>query len=266
MSLDPVTQWSAIGRVLAAHPNAGGGDQVFAVVDTLAASPDLRRVAFDVELDGSERGALLRSVLAGRVAPDVLDVVVDVAALDWADASELGEALSLAGIGLTLRSADEQGVLDEVLAQLFGFGDLVTDNDELRTAMAGEPPFSDLDARYALVDSLLGGRAPAQAVLLAKRAIVGTHRTYAPNVHAIGQVAALLRGHALAEVRVARPLSPEQQARLRAQLSRIYGVEVDLEIDVDPSLIGGVRVNILDELIDGSIAARLADARRVMAG
>jgi F-type H+-transporting ATPase subunit delta len=49
-------------------------------------------------------------------------------------------------------------------------------------------------------------------------------------------------------------------------LKRQYGHAVQLNVIVDPSVLGGVRINIGDDVIDSTIASRLADARRRLAG
>ena len=66
----------------------------------------------------------------------------------------------------------------------------------------------------------------------------------------------------VAEVTVARPLAPEQEARLRAALTRITGREVDIQTSIDPSVIGGVRVRLGDEIIAGTVADRLEQLHR----
>ena len=74
-----------------------------------------------------------------------------------------------------------------------------------------------------------------------------------------------LHARTLAKVTVARPMSDEQAAKLRAELGRIYGKEVDLDFIIDERILGGARVEIDGELIDGTIASRLEDARRRLA-
>ena len=52
----------------------------------------------------------------------------------------------------------------------------------------------------------------------------------------------------------------------RGSLGRIYGREVSVHVEVEPSVLGGIRVQVGDEVIDGSVAGRLEDLRRRMAG
>ena len=76
------------------------------------------------------------------------------------------------------------------------------------------------------------------------------------------QLAAALRERLLAEVRTAAPLTDEQESRLVAALRRLYDRDVQLQVEIDPSLVGGLVVRIGDEIIDGSVARRLDEARR----
>ena len=68
----------------------------------------------------------------------------------------------------------------------------------------------------------------------------------------------------IARVSVARPLTADQLARIKAQLVRIYGVAIDVRVDVDPEVLGGVRIEVGDEIIDGTIQTRLNQARRLI--
>ena len=70
----------------------------------------------------------------------------------------------------------------------------------------------------------------------------------------------------VAVVKTAVPLTDEQLTRLRSSLGRIYGRAVSVHIEVEPEVLGGIRVQVGDEVIDGTVAGRLEDLRRRMAG
>ena len=65
---------------------------------------------------------------------------------------------------------------------------------------------------------------------------------------------------------MAVPLTEAQRERLASVLARTYGHQVHLNIEVEPDLIGGIRVEIGDEVIDGTVISRLHEARRRLAG
>ena len=64
---------------------------------------------------------------------------------------------------------------------------------------------------------------------------------------------------------MAAELSAQQRERLATALSADYGHDVHLDVVLDPEVIGGMSVRISDELIDGSMASRLAALRRKLA-
>jgi len=64
---------------------------------------------------------------------------------------------------------------------------------------------------------------------------------------------------------VAIPLTDAQRDRLTAALVAAYGHDVHLNIVLDPQVLGGISVRIGDELINGSVASRLAELRRDLA-
>jgi F-type H+-transporting ATPase subunit delta len=74
------------------------------------------------------------------------------------------------------------------------------------------------------------------------------------------------RGSIVATVRTATPLSAAQSERLSAVLTQRYGKKVGLNPVIDPSVVGGLRVQIADDVIDASVAARLTELRQRLAG
>ena len=69
------------------------------------------------------------------------------------------------------------------------------------------------------------------------------------------------RGIVMATVTSAVPLNDDESAAVRARVEEMAGAKVELETRVDPALIGGVTVQIRDQLLDASIRGRLERLR-----
>jgi F-type H+-transporting ATPase subunit delta len=80
------------------------------------------------------------------------------------------------------------------------------------------------------------------------------------------KLAAARRGRVLAEVTAAIALTSDQEQRLTNALTAIYKQDVQVQVSVDKKVIGGVAVRVGDEVIDGTIASRLAQVKRQLAG
>jgi F-type H+-transporting ATPase subunit delta len=91
-------------------------------------------------------------------------------------------------------------------------------------------------------------------------------RSLEQGLESYSKLAAARRGRVVALVTSAVPLSDSQKERLSGALGRLYGRQVHPNIDVDPSVRGGVRVQIGDEIIDGTVSSRLEGARQALEG
>ncbi len=65
----------------------------------------------------------------------------------------------------------------------------------------------------------------------------------------------------LAHVTSAVPLTEAEQETMRAKLSQRFGADLEIQFEVDSSLIGGVHLRVGDQVIDGSVAGKLAALR-----
>ncbi|MEM8882991.1 MAG: ATP synthase F1 subunit delta [Planctomycetota bacterium] len=72
-------------------------------------------------------------------------------------------------------------------------------------------------------------------------------------------------GRVHARVTTAQPLPDDQRERLAGVLSKVTGKSVDIEERVRPEVIGGIRVNLGDFVMDGTILRQLKDLRRSFA-
>jgi len=239
-----------------------GGD-LFQVAELLRTEAALRRAVTDVSTPAEAKSALVRGLLDGKVGAPALDLVAEAVGLRWVATRDLGDALEHLGVVATVRSAgrrESKRLSDE----LFVIGQLVEEQADLRIALS-DPVRSTADKR-TLLRQLLDGRALPATVALVEQALAGSFRSFHAAITEYQKVAAATQGEGVALVRVARELNATEQSRLEQALSAQYGRPVHLNIEVDPALIGGMRVEIGDDVIDGTVAARLDDARRKLAG
>jgi len=101
---------------------------------------------------------------------------------------------------------------------------------------------------------------------LSEQALMGRHRSVGVALAEYQRIAAEHRSRVVAIVRSAVALTDAEKERLADVLGRQAGREVHLNVVIDPEVVGGVRVELGDEVIDGTVVGRLEDARRRMAG
>lgn len=240
---------------------ASVAESLFAAADAVREEPGLRRFAADQAAPVEAKVGLVREAFA-KLDGTAVDLVVSAVQRRWTVANDLTTGLEHLAEVATVRSAgDEQG---KVADELFAARELVQNNPELRDALA-DPSRSEAD-KSALVDTLFGDKVLPASIALIKRALTGAYGTVSAGLAHYRSLAAEVGGEAVATVRVAKPLGDEQLDRLVRALSNRYGRPVHANVVVDPSVIGGIKVAIGDHIIDGTIATRLDDARRRLAG
>jgi F-type H+-transporting ATPase subunit delta len=153
-----------------------------------------------------------------------------------------------------------EGQLAEIEDELFRFARTFEGSDELRVALSD--PLLPAERRVAVVEDLLGGKALQVSAALASF-IVGAGRTtdLPAIVDRFVELAAAEQRRAIAEVRSAITLTPEQTERLRLALNQATGKEVEVKVVVDPSVLGGLVAKVGDFVIDGSVRHRLEQLR-----
>jgi F-type H+-transporting ATPase subunit delta len=153
-----------------------------------------------------------------------------------------------------------EGRLGEVEDELFRFARVLEGSDELREALTD--PHIPASRRQQIIEDLLGGRASDITTALVSL-VVGTGRGGdLPKI--IDELVAMSARQAkkeVAEVRAAVELTDDQRQRLGAALSNRLGLDVEVKVIVDPTLLGGVITQIGDTVIDGSVRSRLNQLR-----
>ncbi|MBO9519961.1 MAG: F0F1 ATP synthase subunit delta [Nocardioidaceae bacterium] len=247
---------------VAATDQAAVAEDLFGVAAVLRAEPGLRRVATDQSLDAAAKAGLVRQVFAGKLSSAGLDLVAAAVERRWTATRDLADVLEDLGVVALVKSTggDARRLSDE----LFAVAELVNSEADLRNALS-DPARSAAD-KSALLRNLLDGKALGATVRLTELALNGSHRTVVAALTEYQKVAAAVQEESVARVRTARPLTDGEQQRLTDALGRQYGRAIHLNVVVEPDLIGGLRVEVGDDVIDGSVSSRLDDARRRLAG
>ena len=158
----------------------------------------------------------------------------------------------------------EANAIDAVKADLDRFDALVAESADLNR-LARSPVFSaDEQGRAlgAVLDSAGIGGLAANFLKL----VTANRRLFAVRdiIKAFRQLVAQAKGEATAEVTVAEKLKDEHAAALRAALKAVSGKDVDLDITIDPAIIGGLVVKLGSRMVDTSLRTKLNAIKHAM--
>jgi F-type H+-transporting ATPase subunit delta len=239
--------------------------ELFAVGRLLDAQPSLRRALSDPSGRPDDRADLVDRIFQGKVSGVALDLLETVARQRWSRPGDLVDAMTILGTESALDAADAEGALDDVEDELFRFGRIVSGNRELSRILSDRS--APAEGTGALIDRLLSGKVSAVTELLLRNVLTSRRSGSAEiAVERLSEAASRRRGQSVARVTTAAALTPAQEERLTATLSRLYGRTIGLQVTVDPDVLGGLIVQVGDEVIDGSVVHRLEAARRRLAG
>jgi len=254
-----------LSEVLAGDADPGRlGEELFAVTGLLDAETALRRTLADPARPARFRTGLAREVFGGRISAVAMDLVSALASGRWSEPADMADAAEQLAALSVVETAERAGSLDELEDELFRFGRVVNAQPELRIALS--QPFFPAGRKRELLQALLGGKVTGPTMRLVTQAAVQPRgRTLDASLEEFARLAAERRERLVAEVHVAIALDAEQRRRLAAALAAMYGHDVQLNIVLDPQVIGGISVQISGEIIDGSTASRLAELRRKLA-
>jgi F-type H+-transporting ATPase subunit delta len=244
-------------------PSLESAEQILAFAGLLAREPRLRRALSDPSRASEDRAGLVRTLLAGQAEEGALTPIVALAGGRWSAGTELLDATERLGVDALLASAEQSSDLIEVEDELFRFGQ-ITSGDPKLAAVLGDSSV-DPARRTEVVRQLLDGKAKPATVKLAELAVRGFGgRAFANGLSRLVELAAERREAEIAYVVVAEPLSEADENRLGATLSRIYGKQISVKVDVVPTVIGGMSVRVGSDLYDGTVARRLATVRNAL--
>ncbi|MFD1716004.1 F0F1 ATP synthase subunit delta [Amnibacterium flavum] len=235
------------------------GERLLAAARAIAGSTQLRALLADPGIEAQGKSRVVNQVFSGfgDIVP-VLDAVVNAR---WSSGNELVDGIETLGYRAVSASAP-QGV--SVDRELFSFGAAVGSNSELELAVGSN--LGGHGAKTVLVDRLLVNASEQTRVIVRHIVQSPRKRRFSDAIRRAASVVADQSGLGVATIRTATALTAAQLDRLEKALSVRYGRQLSINQVVDTGLIGGVRISIGDDVIDGSVATRLNDLRLQLAG
>ena len=237
---------------------------LFAVVNALGQNVALRRAITDPSRQASEKEALLKQLFASRISDKALAIAAAAVANRWSSPSDLLISMEQIAIQAEAGAANARGELDKLEDEIFAFGRALAANQDLRNALNGNP--DAISEKVALVDQVLKSATSSTRALVAQVVNGLWGRNIETALSDIAHATAEHRNLVVAHVQSAIDLSADQKAKLASALSKQIGQAVRINVETNSKVVGGVSIRFRDELIDGTVISRMAEASQALAG
>ncbi len=237
---------------------------LFFAADVFAGNTSLRRAITDPSRDKAAKAALVKDLFGKSTGALAVSLISDVSALRWSATKDVIHVIEQLAIEAEASAANIAGELDRVEDEFFETSRLVADNFELRKALVS---VGSTDAKSALIAEVLGKKASSSTTKLASALVVhlrgrSIEAAFADYLFGLAN----RRNRLIAVVRTATALTDAQTSRLATVLEKKVGQPIRINVQIDPTILGGVSIKFADELVDGSVVNRLANAGRALVG
>ncbi|OCB26462.1 F0F1 ATP synthase subunit B/delta [Mycobacterium malmoense] len=213
--------------------------------------------------DAAPRVRLIERLVSGKVADATLDVLRLAVSERWSANSDLSAAIEHISRQALLEVAERENKVDDVEDQLFRFSRILDTQPRLAILLGdyAVPVEGRINLLRKVLDSATGSVDPIVVSLLTQTVRLLRGESAEEAIQFLVEVAVARRGEIVAQVAAAADLSDAQRSRLTEVLGRIYGHPVTVQLQISQELLGGLLISVADEVIDGTLASRLAAAQ-----
>lgn len=268
----------------ASEANVETAKQLFGMLNVIDGNGALRRALTDPSRAADDRVKLVHKLFGERTHKSdtveavagfvhrllgneehdpAIEIVSELVKQRSANERQLGDGIERTAVMMAAAAAENRGglqAMESLVDELIQFKNTVDHSEEIQGAFADSRASAEAKAQLA---SRLMPNASEEGALLTQRA-VSEPRGALPGrlIERFADVVAERQQRWIAHIVTSRPLSHEQLEKLRQSLNALYQRDLKLAVEVDRSLIGGLRVQVGEEVIDGSVTHRLGQLQQ----
>ena len=236
---------------------------LFTILTVLSTSIGVRRALTDNAREVSAKAELILNLFGKNISSQAQALLASASALRWSNPGEIADAIENLAVQAESACADKNGELEKVESQLFDFAQVLRANPELRQALNTS---ADTDqSKVSLLEAIVNGNYLTSTINLLRRVVtLRRGRSIDATLAAYAHYVSTRKDQVVAHVKSAVELSDSQLAKLVSTLSKQVGKDVRINLEIDPKVLGGISIRFADDVIDGTVVNRLAEAGRAL--
>ena len=238
-------------------------NDLFVILSVLSSSIGVRRALTDNARDASAKAELISNLFGKNISSAAQSLLASAASLRWSSPGEIADAIENLAVEAESAVAGKNGELEKLENQLFDFARVLKANPDLRQALNTS---ADTDeGKLTLLEAVIKGKYSSSTLnLLRKVVTLRRGRSIDATLAAYSHYVSSRKDRLVAHVKSAVELSSSQIEKLVAALTKQMGRPVHINLEIDPKVLGGISIRYADDVIDGTIVNRIAEAGRAL--
>ena len=238
------------------------GNELFTITKVLDDSIQLERALTDPSGPVADKVAVLTELLGDNVHPMTMEIMTDLVSRHWSRARDIANAVEDFGVDAMMYYADATGATLQVSVELSELHSALLNLPVVRAKLYDYQATSE--ARVKLFHEVFSGKTLNKVTMrLAEHATCNLRRRrYLETIQWLINKLSRHMGESMVTVTTATPLKPEQIKRLVEVYSAKVGRQVHINSVVDPTVLGGMRIQVGDEVTDNTVVAQLQNLHR----
>lgn len=238
------------------------GNELFTITKVLDDSIQLERALTDPSRPVADKVAVLKELLGDNAHPMTMEIMTDLVSRRWSRARDIANAVEDFGVDAMMYYADATDATLQVSIELSDLHSALLNLPVVRAKLYDYQATSE--ARVKLFREVFSGKTLNKVTMrLAEHATCNLRRRrYLETIQWLINKFSRHMGESMVTVTTATPLKKEQIKRLVEVYSAKVGRQVHINSVVDPTVLGGMRIQVGDEVTDNTVVAQLQNLHR----
>lgn len=238
------------------------GNELFTITKVLDDSIQLERALTDPSRPVADKVAVLKELLGDNAHPMTMEIMTDLVSRRWSRARDIANAVEDFGVDAMMYYADATDATLQVSIELSELHSALLNLPVVRAKLYDYQATSE--ARVKLFREVFSGKTLNKVTMrLAEHATCNLRRRrYLETIQWLINKFSRHMGESMVTVTTATPLKKEQIKRLVEVYSAKVCRQVHINSVVDPTVLGGMRIQVGDEVTDNTVVAQLQNLHR----